>query len=95
MDIADLVLEDHDTVVVVENYYTSSGHGYWRASERCVDPDYSHLFVTCGKRIRQSVVGLREVVNGLSQDDTRLRDEFLGLIKEPVIQDQQGTESVE
>ena len=28
MDIADLVLEDHDTVVVVENYYTSSGHGH-------------------------------------------------------------------
>ena len=28
MDIADLVLEDHDTVIVVENYYTSSGHGH-------------------------------------------------------------------
>lgn len=28
MDIADLVLEDDDTVIVVENYYTSSGHGH-------------------------------------------------------------------
>ncbi len=28
MDIADLILEGRDTVVVVENYYTSSGHGH-------------------------------------------------------------------
>ena len=28
MDIADLVLEGRETVVVVENYYTSSGHGH-------------------------------------------------------------------
>lgn len=32
MDIADLVLEDHETTIVIENYYTSSGHrhGYER-----------------------------------------------------------------
>ncbi len=52
------------------------------ASERWVNPDYSHLFVIRGKRIQQSVVTLQEVVNGLSQDDTRLRDEFLGLMKD-------------
>jgi hypothetical protein len=51
-------------------------------SERCADPDYSRLFVACDRKLRQSVVTLREAVNGLSQDDTRLRDEFLGLIKE-------------
>lgn len=28
MDIADLVLEDDDTVIVIENYYTSDGHGH-------------------------------------------------------------------
>lgn len=28
MDIADLVLEDHETIIVVENYYTSDGHGH-------------------------------------------------------------------
>lgn len=28
MDIADLVLEDEDTVLVIENYYTSDGHGH-------------------------------------------------------------------
>jgi hypothetical protein len=27
-DIADLVLEDHETTIVVENYYTSDGHGH-------------------------------------------------------------------
>jgi len=63
-------------------WYANEKDSDWPASERCVDPDYSHLFVTCGKKIRQSVVALREVVNGISQDDTRLRDEVLGLIKE-------------
>ena len=28
MDIADIVLENHDTCVVVENYFTSDGHGH-------------------------------------------------------------------
>ncbi len=28
MDIADLVLEDDDTTIVIENYYTSDGHGH-------------------------------------------------------------------
>ena len=27
-DIADLILEDEKTVLVIENYYTSSGHGH-------------------------------------------------------------------
>jgi len=27
-DIADLILEDEETLLVVENYYTSSGHGH-------------------------------------------------------------------
>ena len=28
MDIADIILEDHETTLVVENYYTSAGHGH-------------------------------------------------------------------
>jgi len=32
--------------------------------------------------MRQSVVTLLEVIDGLSQDDTRLRDEVLGLLEE-------------
>ncbi len=28
MDIADLVLKDDETTIVVENYYTSDGHGH-------------------------------------------------------------------
>src|SRR6516225_9932972 len=44
-DIADLILEDEETVLVVENYYTSSGHGHsyesylsfgGREGKRCV-----------------------------------------------------------
>lgn len=63
-------------------WYANEKDTNWPASGRWVDPDYSHLFLTCGKKIRPSVVTLRDVVSGLSQDDTRLRDEFLGLIKE-------------
>jgi hypothetical protein len=51
-------------------------------SERCVNPDYSYLFITRGERIQQSAVALREVANGLSQDDTRLRDEILELMSD-------------
>lgn len=35
MDIADIILEDHETTLVVENYYTSSGH--WHSYERYLD----------------------------------------------------------
>lgn len=63
-------------------WYANEKDGDRPASERSLGPDYAHLFVTRGKRIQQSVVALREVVNGLSQDDTRLRDEILGLMKE-------------
>lgn len=42
-------------------WYTNEKDSDWPASERCVAPDYAHLFITCNKKIRQSVVTLREV----------------------------------
>lgn len=40
-------------------------------------PDYTHVFLTreSAKKIRQSEVTLAEILNGLSSDDFRLRDE--------------------
>lgn len=57
-----------------------------RAPELVSDPDYSRVFVTLKatgqqglKRIVQTDVSLGEVINGLSQDDDRLRDAVLAV----------------
>lgn len=63
-------------------WYAIANHGDFVASGTSVAPDYTHVFIACNKKIRQSVVTLQEVVNGLSPDDTRLLDEVLGVIKE-------------
>lgn len=66
----------------------------WFANEqdpdwkRTVDPavaDYSRLFLTHGplKEIRQSVVTLQEVLDGLDPTDLRLHDEIVRLVGEP------------
>jgi hypothetical protein len=45
-------------------------------------PDYKRLHVaTRGGRVIQSEVSIADVLNGLSADDTRLRDEILSLIR--------------
>src|SRR5262245_58456376 len=62
MDIADLVLEDHDTVVVVENYYTSSGHGHSY-------PRYLEFGKRVDKNKRSLVVLLCESENSAEQTD--------------------------
>ena len=60
-----------------------------RAPELVSDPDYSRVFVTLKtadqqslERIMQTDVSLGEVVNGLSQDDDRLRDAVLAVASE-------------
>lgn len=69
------------------------GPSAWFANERDpnwtvkVDPtvaDYSRLFITWAatRVIRQSVVTLQEVLDGLAADDFRLRDEMVKLIRD-------------
>lgn len=57
-----------------------------RTPEVVSDPDYSRVFVTLGtagqqsfEQIVQTSVSLGEVINGLSQDDHRLRDAVLAV----------------
>ena len=69
------------------------GPSAWFANER--DPnwtvkvdravaDYSRLFITWAatREIRQSVVTLQEVVDGLATDDLRLHDEMVKLVRD-------------
>ncbi|WP_206448790.1 PD-(D/E)XK nuclease family protein [Agrococcus sp. KRD186] len=67
------------------------GPSAWHAIERDPNwadafdsppPEYSQIFLTYagGKRIRQSAVSLREVLEGLSSDDRRLHEEVLSLL---------------
>ena len=59
-------------------WYANERDKNWSPAENSeVIPNYSQLFVTCGRRIRQSDVTIRDVLTGFSQDDTRLRDEVL------------------
>jgi len=67
------------------------GPSAWFANEKDKDwklkvanADYSHIFITnCRtKEIRQSAVILKEVLDGLSPDNTKLCEEFLDLISD-------------
>ena len=69
------------------------GPSAWFANERDpnwtmkVDPavaDYSRLFITWAatREIRQSVVTLQEVLDGLAADDVRLHDEMVKLVRD-------------
>ena len=57
----------------------------WEETVPLGQADYSRIFVTRRtgrKSIRQSVVTLREVLDGLSVDDFRLRDEIVRFVRE-------------
>lgn len=55
----------------------------WEETVPVGQADYSHLFITRNRKaIRQSVVALREVLEGLSPDDFRLRDEIVRFIRD-------------
>ena len=64
------------------------GNDTWEETVPLAEADYSRIFITRRtgrKSIRQSVVTLREVLDGLSSDDFRLRDEivrFVGDVRE-------------
>ncbi len=59
------------------------GNDTWEETIPLGQADYSRIFITRRtgrKRIRQSVVTLREVLDGLSLDDFRLRDEIVRFV---------------
>lgn len=57
---------------------------YWEETVSVGQADYSHLFITRRRAIRQSDVTLREVLQGLSPDDFRLRDEIVRFVRDRV-----------
>ena len=61
-------------------WYANERDGHWERTVPAAEADYSRLFLTHGKEIRQSEVSLREVLDGLAAEDFRLRDELLPLI---------------
>ena len=61
------------------------GNDTWEETVPLGQADYSRIFITrrAGRKsIRQSVVTLREVLDGLSLDDFRLRDEIVRFVGE-------------
>lgn len=60
---------------------------HWKVKIDPKNADYSRLFITweATREIRQSVVTVQEVLDGLSADDMRLRDEILSLIQPTVV----------
>lgn len=63
-------------------WFANERDPYWMKKVDPKDSDYSHLFVTWAKtrQIRQSVVTLQDVIDGLSSDDRRLHDEIVQLV---------------
>lgn len=53
---------------------------HWTTKVPAAEADYTRLFLTHGKTIRQSSVTLTEVLAGLKGDDFRLRNEMMALI---------------
>jgi hypothetical protein len=70
-------------------WYANEGKGgdwgtdTWEETVPVGQADYSQLFITRNRKaIRQSVVALREVIEGLSPDDFRLRDEVVRFVRD-------------
>ncbi len=60
--------------------WVANASDYWTTKVPAAEADYTRLFLTHGKTIRQSSVTLAEVLAGLKGDDFRLRDEMMALI---------------
>jgi hypothetical protein len=59
------------------------GNAAWEETVPAGQANYSQLFITRNsKAIRQSAVKLREVIEGLSPDDFRLRDEIVRFVRD-------------
>ena len=65
-------------------WYANEKDKSWKRTVSASAADYSCLFLTRlkTKEVRQSAVTLLEVLDGLSSDDFRLRDEIVRLIRE-------------
>ena len=83
-----LRVDDEGEAIGEERLQIKFGPSAWKANEddlawrNTVDPataDYSHLFLTRARfrEVRQSAVTLQDVLDGISADDRRLRDEIL------------------
>jgi hypothetical protein len=62
-------------------WYANERDGHWETTVPTAQVDYSRLFLTHGKEVRQSGVSLHDVLGGLASDDFRLRDELMALIE--------------
>jgi len=60
---------------------SEEGHRYFPHNVAPEGADYARLFLTWNGRIRQSTVSMQEVLEGLPEGDTRLRDEILELME--------------
>lgn len=58
----------------------NSSPRYWR--QPVAEPDFSRLFLSVGQEIRQSRVSMEEVLDGISAEDHRLRDEICALVQD-------------
>jgi hypothetical protein len=58
------------------------GDDAWGETVPTDQADYSHLFITRENAIRKSVVTLRDMIEGLSPDDVRLRDEIVRFLRD-------------
>ncbi len=63
-------------------WYANEKDSHWEKTVPAADADYTRLFVTRGKEIRQSAVSMQEALDGLSPDDFRLRDEVIDLARD-------------
>lgn len=62
-------------------WFANEKDEHWEKTVPVIDADYSRLFITWGREIRQSDISLRDVLDGLGADDFRLRDEILDLVR--------------
>ena len=64
-------------------WYANEADPNWVSTVDPGDANYSRIFLTRAKtrKVRQSVVTLQEVLDGLSPDDRRLHDEIVDLLR--------------
>ena len=60
-------------------WFANTHESFWVT--KVSKPNYANLFITWNQEVRQSAVTLAEVVDGIPEDDFRLRDEILDFIK--------------
>ncbi|AXT84232.1 hypothetical protein C6I20_02840 [Aeromicrobium sp. A1-2] len=61
-------------------WHANENDDEWRKTVPAADADYSRLFLTCRREIRQSTVSIRDVLEGIDSGDTRLSNELVEFI---------------